>query len=257
AAWFSHHGSGTNANLFTAGSTDPGNGSWLWEFGDGTTSTDPAPGHTWALPGPHFVSLTRQMAGCTSTYGRWVEVDGNGTTCGPGLFADFVPQFNGPLTTFTPSLVSTGITPMLGIWSYGDGTIDTAMVGSHVYEEAWGSYQVCMLVGALAQASLDTCFSLVCRTIDLYSMAGVGEVSRMALGAWPNPADGVVHLRWPGPSTQATIRWYDMLGRPVKEWTQVLEPTTTLRSDDLPDGLYVLEVIAAQERYTQRLRIAH
>jgi hypothetical protein len=42
----------------------------LWDFGDGTTSTDPYPSHTYAQPGTYVVCLTVGVAGtsCYSTY---------------------------------------------------------------------------------------------------------------------------------------------------------------------------------------------
>lgn len=253
-ASFSHHGSGTNANQFVDGSIGPATGSWLWEFGDGTTSQDPAPDHTWALPGPHFVSLTREADGCVSTHGRWVEVDGNGTTCGPGLFTDFLTQSYGTVATFTPTLVVSGVSPVLGIWSYGDGSIDTAMTGSHTYS-APGSYQVCFLVGAFSIANQDTCFSLVCKTIDTFSAIGMDEGFGAALVAWPNPTIGTMNLGWSGAPAWSTIRLYDMLGRPVREWQQVLRSTNSLRFDGLTDGAYLLEVTTTEGRHRQQVRI--
>jgi hypothetical protein len=41
--------------------------SYLWDFGDGTTSTDFAPVHTYALPGTYTVSLTASGGDCSYT----------------------------------------------------------------------------------------------------------------------------------------------------------------------------------------------
>ncbi len=42
--------------------------SYLWDFGDGTTSTDPYPGHIYAQAGQYLVCLTVSNAHCTDTY---------------------------------------------------------------------------------------------------------------------------------------------------------------------------------------------
>jgi hypothetical protein len=52
---------------------------FLWNFGDGTTSTDPYPTHVYAQSGPYELCLTlTDAAGCTSTSCDSVSIDGNG-----------------------------------------------------------------------------------------------------------------------------------------------------------------------------------
>ena len=48
------------ATFASEGSTDPESTalSWLWDFGDGATSTEPAPVHAYAAPGSYGVTLT-------------------------------------------------------------------------------------------------------------------------------------------------------------------------------------------------------
>jgi PKD repeat protein len=52
---------------------------FLWNFGDGTTSTDPYPTHVYPQSGPYELCLTLTDAvGCTSTYCDQVSIDENG-----------------------------------------------------------------------------------------------------------------------------------------------------------------------------------
>lgn len=44
--------------------------SWSWNFGDGTTSTDQSPVHTYTIPGTYTVSLTAENAGGSNTNTR-------------------------------------------------------------------------------------------------------------------------------------------------------------------------------------------
>ncbi len=59
--------------------------SWLWDFGDGETSTDPAPVHTYTSPGFYTVSLTVDGPGGLSTLTRPAAVVAGGFS---DLFAD-------------------------------------------------------------------------------------------------------------------------------------------------------------------------
>ena len=51
----------------TAAFTDNSTGatSWLWDFGDGNTSTQQNPTHTFTTPGPHMVTLTINNGACS------------------------------------------------------------------------------------------------------------------------------------------------------------------------------------------------
>lgn len=63
-------------NLSSGGT---GNYQFVWDFGDGTTSTDPFPTHTYANSGPYELCLTMtDAAGCTDTYCETIEVDEDG-----------------------------------------------------------------------------------------------------------------------------------------------------------------------------------
>ena len=67
-------------NLSTGGS---GTYSFLWSFGDGTSSTAAFPSHQYANGGPYALCLTiDDGAGCTSTHCDTVSVDANGMYTG-------------------------------------------------------------------------------------------------------------------------------------------------------------------------------
>jgi hypothetical protein len=56
---------------------------YLWSFGDGTSSVDPYPTHVYANGGPYQLCLTiADASGCTSTYCDDVSVDDNGIYTG-------------------------------------------------------------------------------------------------------------------------------------------------------------------------------
>lgn len=52
---------------------------FLWNFGDGTSSTDPYPTHVYGNSGPYNLCLVMSdAAGCTSTYCDSISIDGDG-----------------------------------------------------------------------------------------------------------------------------------------------------------------------------------
>jgi hypothetical protein len=52
---------------------------FLWNFGDGTTSTEAFPTHTYPGPGPYLLCLTiADATGCTSTHCDTIQVDEDG-----------------------------------------------------------------------------------------------------------------------------------------------------------------------------------
>jgi hypothetical protein len=62
-----------------------GNGAltYLWNFGDGTSSTDPFPTHTYSQNGPYLLCLTiADASGCTSTSCDTISIGENGTLNG-------------------------------------------------------------------------------------------------------------------------------------------------------------------------------
>ncbi len=240
-SYFDWSASNTNSVSFLDMSFTNNTGPTLWEFGDGSSSTDPEPDHTWSIPGPHFVTLTRGADTCLATYGRWVEVDGNVTTCGPGLFVDFYTEFDGNEFTFTPSIVANGTLPLASVWSYGDGVIDTTAIGQHIYQEE-GPHQTCLLIGALNVGSLDSCFALVCHTSNVFPATGINERGRDVVEVWPNPFGSSFQFRSEGVFGRTEVQLKDLLGRTVAE--QVISGNGTFKMDasELRDGAYVLMV---------------
>jgi PKD repeat protein len=105
--------------------------SWLWSFGDGTTSTLRDPSHTYASAGVYDVTLQASNALGTSTFTRSATVQ---------VAAPVVPvaSFTGtPLTGFAPLEVaftdlSTNL-PTGWLWSFGDGTTSTLQHPTKTY----------------------------------------------------------------------------------------------------------------------------
>jgi PKD repeat protein len=117
--------------------------SWLWDFGDGGTSTAPNPEHVYGAVGTFEVALTVTGPGGTATRARQALVT---TTAPPPPEAAFEPSVTSgidPLSvTFTDG--STGVVTSWQ-WSFGDGGSANEPSPTHVYPAA-GLYTVSLTV---------------------------------------------------------------------------------------------------------------
>lgn len=115
---------------------------WSWTFGDGGTSSERNPGHTYAAAGSYTVALTV------------TTVDGQNTN----TQAAYITPCATPAASFTAN-VTTGLAPLtVGFhdnstgapttfsWSFGDGGTSTAKDPSHIYS-APGIYTVSHTAG--------------------------------------------------------------------------------------------------------------
>lgn len=127
---------------------------YAWVFGDGGTSTTANPSRTYASTGTYTITLT-----ATDVWGKSSTVSHDVTITEPaGNNAPTAVIASGTCTTFTTCAMSavgssdpdtaTGDGVRTYLWSWGDGTPDTAGTSasqSHVYDVA-GSYTVTLRV---------------------------------------------------------------------------------------------------------------
>ncbi len=126
--------------------------SWHWDFGDGDTSTQQNPAHTYSQPGMYHVCLTIITDdSCTSTWCHMVPVGG-----GTGCHADFHYFTFGNAVHFINK--STGIMPSFH-WDFGDGSTSNMPNPWHTYSQS-GSYLVC-----LTMTTIDSCVDTYCDTV--------------------------------------------------------------------------------------------
>ncbi|WP_067052512.1 PKD domain-containing protein [Methanofollis ethanolicus] len=110
---------------------------WAWDFGDGTTSIEQNPNHTYASAGTYTVSLN-----ASNVYGFNVSTIAEAVHVLPAPIAGFTftpTEGNAPLNvTFSDN--STGNVTAWA-WNFGDGTNSTEQNPNHSYASA-GTYTV-------------------------------------------------------------------------------------------------------------------
>lgn len=126
--------------------------SYLWSFGDGTTSTLANPTHVYSSPGVYSVSLTASGPGGshTSTQSNLITVTSSAysppTTSTPGPVAKFLADRSSGTPPLDVGFINTSTGWAASYkWTFGDGTTSTEMNPRHRY---WtpGKYTVTLTV---------------------------------------------------------------------------------------------------------------
>ncbi|MFI5218329.1 MAG: PKD domain-containing protein [Bacteroidia bacterium] len=101
--------------------------SWLWDFGDGTTSTQQNPQHFCSVPGYHNVTLTVFQYQCSSSFtipnAMYVE----------DVTADFSYTKNSECLPLTATFNDLSKDAVSWLWDFGDGTISTLQNPVHIF----------------------------------------------------------------------------------------------------------------------------
>lgn len=118
---------------------------WLWDFGDGNTSSKQHPTHEYALPGEYDVTLTvtSEHGADSLTQDNLIQVDAIPPTAD---FTQSVAMGDAPLTvSFTD--MSTNGTGQVAMWQwdFGDGNVSTEQSPTHIYQ-THGEYFVSLTV---------------------------------------------------------------------------------------------------------------
>lgn len=125
----------------------PGDGTvtnWQWDFGDGLSSIDQNPLHTYTGTGSYNVTLrVTNSHGCLTTISKSQYIDISG-----GVIADFIhssPNVCNAPVNINFQNKSTGTGNLTYQWGFGDGTTSSAKDPSHTYNSP-GSYTIQLVV---------------------------------------------------------------------------------------------------------------
>jgi len=139
--------------------------SWSWDFGDGNTSTQLNPSHTYLNEGSYNVCFIAS------------------SPCGADTFCQTVTTCISPVAAFSSSASQTTVTfsdastnsPSGWFWDFGDGNTSTQQNPVHTYS-AGGTYNVCLIASSCRN---DT----ICQTVTVCLPASAGFSSSDTLGA--------------------------------------------------------------------------
>lgn len=210
----------------------------VWDFGDGTTSTEENPTHVFSIEGDYIVCLTT-----ISDCGEDVICD-TVRVCHDfmlgaafiytqsGFDVDFGGDYTGSIETYH--------------WDFGDGTTSNDEVfSSHTYSED-GEYIVCLTVTNACGTEFVTCDTVTINTASL----PVYRLNKVSV--YPNPFNESVTLNFGTTVDQVAVLITDINGRIIETLTVNQSATLTL---DLAveAGVYFVQLTAGSE--TQMIKV--
>ena len=139
---------------------------WAWDFGDGGTSTQQSPLHTYANTGYYQVCLTVDfVGGCTVTYCDSVYAGPGSSQCA----ANYTFMSSGGTVFFTD--MSSGGSAAINSWDwdFGDGGTSTSANPTHTYTSS-GTYTVCLTITTAG----GLCSNMFCSFVTVQISSGCG-----------------------------------------------------------------------------------
>ena len=138
--------------------------SWLWDFGDGNSSTEQNPVHTYAEEGLYEVCLTisDSTGFCLNTACDYILVGANPWGCENFFYYYFADSLTAEFTGF---LIDSSYQVLSYDWDFGDGTTGTGQTISHTFQGGGNSFFLVCLTTAAVDDSGDTCISISCQEV--------------------------------------------------------------------------------------------
>lgn len=216
-------------NFYNLSSSSPFSTAYTWHFGDGNTSNQTNPTHTYTTSGTYAVQLdvfdslnqcfTSYVDSLVITLGTPNSCNANYTVTKDSTVAYGVLIYN----------TSSNFASHFYTWDFGDGTTGSGRNPSHQYQ-SFGSYVVCLTI----TDSILNCTSTFCDTVGMDTLGnlkagfgltvqtpltvGIDEVDVLeTLKVFPNPATNTVSVDLKAVSTTVNLRILDISGRVVLE----------------------------------------
>lgn len=194
--------------------------SWLWDFGDGTSSTVQHPVHTYTAPGDYTVCLATTNVAGSDTFCMDISVvlppvaAFTYTNDGTGMYTFTDESLNGPESW---------------LWDFGDGTSSTEQHPVHTYT-ASGDYTVCLTVSNPAGSDS------TCQTISVVISNLTEAYGYLEMQLYPNPVSEVLTLTidW---DEELQFELSDLRGQRMRFVRFVRNATLSVA--DLPEGAYL------------------
>ena len=235
---------------FTPTDTEDPNGQaeavgFLWDFGDGHTSTEESPIHSYTSPGTYLVTLTTYVdnhgACCLATSQEIIVIDAvcpEGCRLDPRIAVDYI---NSSVALFSSESLSNGFTSISGYkWTINGIEVSNE---EHFASEYRRGDQVCLTIYGMTEdgkcCTATTCVSLSGRSSDSYKNAAKTQDFEM----YPNPSKGQVTLDFIKMKTEQPIKVeiYDLSGRQMYSGN-TLSSSLKVDNSSWASGMYICRV---------------
>jgi len=227
---------------------------YLWDFGDGTTSTAINPTHTYQAGGTYMITLF--------VYG----LDSNGDCCVKRIQKEVYiaqscvpacklkPKFtvtsvgNG-VAMFTSTSVTNGFTTIVGY----EWTIDGVVVSNDAYfAQPFNGGYVCLTIYGISSNG-DCCSNRTCREIPA-SHQPEKTTLKDQVKIYPNPSKDSfkIDLRQIEANQITGVSIFDMYGRTVKQLSN-LKNIEIVDTTSWPSGVYICEITMSNKTITKKI----
>lgn len=269
--------------IFTDQSTSDGViVSWLWDFGDGSTSTEQNPTHTYSAYGTYLVCLNiTDDNGCASHACHHITIHHPPAEICQPLFFAHQPDQNDFTINFTDHSSSSD-TIVTWAWDFGDGNISNEQNPSHTYSLP-GTYQVCLTI----TDNDGSCHNHYCHHVVIHPITllldnvvqfkvptanfnfnadlpitkrTVQAEEENRLSVYPNPFSSAATIEYESFEDSASnIDLLDMFGQRVMHLWDGTESkgrrSIYFERDQLPAGFYIIRITLGQEILIKRIVI--
>ncbi len=208
-----------------------GGNSFLWDFGDGSTSEAFAPQHAFGGTGDYTVTLTTVNDFGADTFSQTVTIDE----------VPFNLTVNAPDTVLSNMVVNFNYTASEAVdlqWDFGPYGIIQSPTPSLTFLIP-GEYDIFLLATAA-----DGCQMLVHHRLTVLINTAATAVNKpIAVNLFPNPTSGLLHLEIQSDQSQKIrLEWYNILGQQLhaKQLSPRAMIQETLDISHFPKGIYWL-----------------
>lgn len=238
-----------------------------WDFGDGQSSSQRSPSHTYSNPGTYNVthSVIDTFNQVICSYTDSVIVVGGSQNCSASY--SIVKDTS---TTFGVILYnnSSNETSHQYSWDFGDGQSGTGRTPNHLYQN-FGSYVVCLTitdsiyncnitycdtVGMDTLGNLKSGFRLEVKNPLITSIKEIDKSAFESLSIFPNPANSTVSVDLSDVEQTVHLRLMDLSGKIVLSKMNVQSGMIEqLNIENLNDGFYFLSIESENNRRVEKI----
>lgn len=199
---------------------------WLWDFGDGNTSTMQNPSHTYATAGIYTVCLTTTNACGNDSICKFIDA----SCADPASSYNYSANY---LAVSFSDLSTSGNTISSWMWDFGDGNTSTMQNPSHNYATG-GTYKVCLTVS-------DDCGNdSTCNFITVTpNTTGLTTNKINSISVYPNPANNNFTVNcFESPKS---VQLISVTGKVVKV-ISVMQPKMNVDISNIASGVYFVQI---------------
>jgi len=222
--------------------------SWLWNFGDGNTSTQTNPSYQYTTDSTYIVCLTVTNGNGTATYCDTLLITGTTIILAPLASFSWVDN-GGGFASFTDLSANS---PTSWAWDFGDGNTAILQNPNNTFTVQDTTFYVCLT--ATNSAGNNTyCDSVM--IVDTLIALQVSEhtTSNLDFAFFPNPTSGIttIHLNGVTGKSEFDLQMLNVLGQEIIGKHTLKSKNSKIEIDlsDLKSGIYfyiIKEIISGR-----------